>query len=106
MFTDMVGYSALAQRNEALAIDLLEEHRCILRELFPKFHGREIETTGDGFFVEFASALEAAECAVKIQRRLAERNTSQPPERKILIRIGLHVGDVLFREGSVLGDGV
>ena len=106
MFTDMVGYSALAQRNEALAIELLDEHRRILRELFPKFHGREIETTGDGFLVEFASALEAAECAVRIQRTLAERNQSGPAERKILIRIGLHVGDVVFREGYVLGDGV
>jgi adenylate cyclase len=49
MFTDMVGYSALTQRNERLALELLEEHRRLLRELFPKFEGREVETTGDGF---------------------------------------------------------
>jgi class 3 adenylate cyclase len=49
MFTDMVGYSALSQRNEALALELLEEHRSILRNLFPKHQGTEIKTTGDGF---------------------------------------------------------
>ena len=106
MFTDMVGYSALAQHNEALAITLLDEHRRILRSLFPQFHGREIETTGDGFLVEFASALEAAECAVRIQRALAERNHAAAPESQILIRIGLHVGDVVFRDDHVIGDGV
>ena len=66
MFTDMVGYSALAQRNEKLAVELLEEHRRVLRAWFPKFGGLEGETTGDGFLVEFASALEAARCAIEI----------------------------------------
>ncbi len=51
MFTDMVGYSALTQRNESLALELLDEHRRLLRELFPKFDGREVETTGEGFLV-------------------------------------------------------
>src|SRR5437762_14224168 len=83
MFTDMVGYSALTQRHEVLALELLEEHRRLLRELFPKFNGREVETTGDGFLVEFASALEAARCAIEIQRALATRNISVPPERQI-----------------------
>src|ERR1700716_1277064 len=86
MFTDMVGYSALAQRNEALALELLEEHRRLLRALFPKFNGREVETTGDGFLVEFASALEAARCAIEIQRALAARNLSFTPERQLHVR--------------------
>lgn len=67
MFTDMVGYSALAQRNEALAIELLEEMRRLLRFMFEQFHGQEVDCVGDGFFVEFASALDATRGAIAIQ---------------------------------------
>ena len=79
MFTDMVGYSALAQRNEALALELLEEHRRLLRPIFPKHNGREVETADDAFLVEFVSALEAVRCAVEIQETLSERNRTSPP---------------------------
>jgi adenylate cyclase len=106
MFTDMVGYSALTQRNEALALELLEEHRRVLRDLFPKFHGREVETTGDGFLLEFASALEAARCAIEIQRAICTRNLTVPHDHQIQVRIGIHVGDVIHKDGHVLGDGV
>ena len=106
MFTDMVAYSALSQRNEALALELLEEHRGVLRGLFPKHQGTEIKTTGDGFLVEFASALAAVRCAVEIQRALAERNQALPAERQVRIRIGIHLGDVVRSAGDVHGDGV
>lgn len=106
MFTDMVGYSALTQRNEALALELLSEHRTILRPYFGKHQGAEIETAGDSFFVEFNSAVEAVNCAIEIQRQLNERNKSESPERKISIRIGIHIGDVVHIDNHVHGDGV
>jgi TolB-like protein/class 3 adenylate cyclase/Tfp pilus assembly protein PilF len=106
MFTDMVDYSALTQRNEKLALELLEEHRALLRALFPRFNGVEIKTIGDAFLVEFQSALEATQCAIEIQRTLAKRNTDSPADRRIEVKIGLHIGDLVHREGDVLGDGV
>src|SRR5277367_2413409 len=71
MFTDMVGYSALSQSDEALALDLLAESQRLLRSQFPLFNGREVKTTGDGFLVEFPNALHATQCAIEIQRLLA-----------------------------------
>ena len=106
MFTDMVGYSALSQRDDKLAQELLEEHRRLLREIFPRFHGTEIKTIGDAFLVEFDSALEAAQCAIEIQRTLAKRNHDVTSDRRIELKIGIHIGDVVHREGDVYGDGV
>src|ERR1700752_1040566 len=106
MFTDMVGYSALAQRDDKVALELLEEHRRLLREIFPRFHGTEIKTIGDAFLVEFGSALEAARCAIEIQRTLAKRNTDETRDRRIELKIGIHIGDVMHRGGDVYGDGV
>src|ERR1700719_3334635 len=106
MFTDMVGYSALSQRDDKLALELLEEHRRLLREIFPRFNGTEIKTIGDAFLIEFHSALEAAQCAIEIQRTLAKRNHDVTAERRIELKIGLHIGDVVHRSGDVYGDGV
>src|SRR5205823_9940020 len=91
MFTDMVGYTAMAQRDESRALELLREHGQLLRPLFTKYCGRVIKSIGDGFLVEFPSALDAAQCAVSIQRTLQERNYALPPEQHFSIRIGLHV---------------
>ena len=106
MFTDMVDYSALAQSDQALALELLEEHRQIARALFQRFNGTEIKTIGDAFLVEFHSALEAAQCAIEIQRTLAKRNHDVAADRRIDMRIGIHIGDVVHRGGDVYGDGV
>jgi adenylate cyclase len=106
MFTDMVGYSALSQRDDKLALELLEEHRGLLRKIFPEFNGAEIKTIGDAFLIEFNSALEAAQCAIEIQRTLAKRNHDVPAERRIELKIGIHIGDVVHRGGDVYGDGV
>lgn len=106
MFTDIVGYSALTQRNEALALQLLDEHRNIVRPFFTKHDGREIKTAGDSFFTEFNSAVQATICAIEIQEALHLRNKEVPHDRHVLIRIGLHIGDVVYTDQDVYGDGV
>ncbi len=106
MFTDMVGYTALTQADESGALKLLERHNELLRPFFPRFHGREIKTEGDKFLVEFESALEATNCAVELQRFLYEHNLSAAPDAKIVIRIGVHLGDVVHTGEDILGDSV
>ena len=106
MFTDIVGYSSQTQENEALALELLEEHRRLLRPIFHRHGGTEIKTIGDAFLVEFASALAAALCGIEMQKTLCERNAFEPPERRLQIRIGMHLGDVEHRDNDVYGDGV
>ncbi len=106
MFTDIVGYSAVVYRDESLALQLLEEHRDLLRPLFEQHGGREVNTMGDAFLVEFSSALEAVQCALDIQRALQERNQGELEERWIRLRVGVHLGDVIYRNGDIYGDGV
>jgi adenylate cyclase len=106
MFTDIVGYSSLTQKNERLALELLEEHRRIVRPIVARHNGQEIKTIGDAFLIEFPSALDATSCAIDIQERLHERNLVATESDQISVRIGLHVGDVVHRESDVLGDAV
>jgi TolB-like protein/class 3 adenylate cyclase/Flp pilus assembly protein TadD len=106
MFTDMVGYSTLSQENEELALKLLDRHQQIVRSILPKYSGREIETAGDSFFVEFHSAVEAANCAIEIQTTLHKRNQNRELEEQIKLRIGLHLGDVVQVDDRLHGDGV
>ncbi len=106
LITDIVGYTLLGQRDEDLALQLLQEHDQLLQPLFGNHGGRVVKGLGDGFLVEFPSALQATRCAMAIQEALHRRNGAQPPERQILVRIGVHVGDVVHRQGDLFGDGV
>ena len=106
MFTDMVGYSALMQRDEALGLNLVKEQRALFRPMFATHGGNEIKNTGDGFLVEFTSALDAMRCAIDLQQALHDRNSGVPTLNAILVRIGIHLGDVDVQEGDVYGDGV
>ncbi|MDA4126472.1 MAG: hypothetical protein OK452_04620 [Thaumarchaeota archaeon] len=106
MFTDIVGYTRMAQAKESLALELLEEHRDEVRPLFPAHGGTEVKTIGDAFLVEFKSALEAVLCAVEIQKKMAQRNSKVSPERQLQMRVGVHLGDVVHGAGDVYGDAV
>ena len=106
MFTDMAGYTALGQRNESLSLALAEEQRKLLRPVFNRHNGREIKTMGDAFLVEFSNALDAVRCAYDVQRASREFNISQPSDQRIILRIGLHLGDVVESQGDISGDAV
>ena len=106
MFTDMVGYTALSQKSEALAMQLLNMHRSLVRPFFPKHNGREVKTIGDAFLVEFGSALDAVRCAFDIQQSMHEMNSGRSQEKQIQLRVGVHVGDVIHNQNDVYGDAV
>src|SRR6266705_2283073 len=106
MYIDMVGYTALGQRNEFLSVALVEEQRKLVRPILVRHNGREVKTMGDAFLVEFSSALDATMCAYDIQRAAREFNFSLFPEKRIHLRVGVHLGDVVESAGDISGDAV
>ncbi len=106
MFTDMVGYTALGQRNESLSLALVDEQRKQVRPILGKHNGREVKTIGDAFLVEFPNAVDAVRCAYDIQRAIREFNLSLASENRIHLRIGVHVGEVVESGGDISGDAV
>jgi adenylate cyclase len=106
MFTDMVGFTAVAQKNEARAMELLDEQRKVVRRILDKHNGREVKTIGDAFLMEFVSSLDAVNCAVEVQSTLKKANEGRPEDHRIVLRVGIHLGDVIHEGGDVAGDAV
>src|SRR4029453_7652982 len=104
---DVVGYSRLVGDDEAGTIARLRALRKELIEpLIGEYRGRMVKLVGDGALVEFASAVDAVECAVAIQSGVAERQAAKTEDRRIQFRIGINVGDIIVEDGDILGDGV
>src|SRR5262249_32522285 len=104
---DVVGYSRLIEQDEAGTIAVLKERRRgILKPLVAEHHGRVVKVMGDGVLVEFASAVNAVACAVELQKRMASANDGLPEERRIVLRIGINLGDLVVEGSDLYGDGV
>jgi len=104
---DVAGYSRLMGTDEEGTLAQLKVHRQELVDPKIREHrGRIVKTTGDGMLIEFASAVDAARCAIEIQRGMAERNAATPLDRRIEFRIGINVGDVILESEDIFGDGV
>jgi len=103
---DVVGYSRLMDDNEEATIHTLRNYHEVMSNLIQQNRGRVVDTTGDNLMAEFASAVDAVNCAVGIQRELAERNSELPDGRKMQFRIGVNVGDVIQEGDRIYGDGV
>ena len=104
---DVAGYSRLMGANEEGTLAQLKSVRKALVDPTIAAHrGRIVKTTGDGMLVEFASAVDAVRNAVEIQRSMAEQNTAVPQDQRIEFRIGIHVGDIIFDDNDIFGDGV
>ncbi len=104
---DMAGYSRLMEADEAGTIARLRTHRIeLIDPAIAKNEGRIIKTTGDGMLVEFQSVTDAVKCAVEIQQRMKRRNSDVPQDRRIEFRIGINLGDIIFDDDDIFGDGV
>jgi TolB-like protein/class 3 adenylate cyclase len=104
---DVAGYSRLMGRDEEGTLAQLKSFRkSLVDPAISEHRGRIVKTTGDGMLVEFASAVDAARCAVEVQRGMAKQNSVVPQDVRIEFRIGIHVGDIIIDENDIFGDGV
>ena len=104
---DVAGYSRLMGTDEEGTLARLKAVRkALVDPTIAKHRGRIVKTTGDGMLLEFASAVDAARCAVEVQRGMAEQNVPVPQDQRIEFRIGIHVGDIIIDDNDIFGDGV
>ena len=99
-------YGRLMGEDEARTLQTLKAHRQSMCSLVEKHQGRVVDSPGSSLLAEFASVVDALECAVGIQKELKNRNEELPKERRMPFRIGIHLGDVIEEEGMIYGDGV
>ena len=103
---DIAGYSALMGADEARTVRDLKGHQAVVLPMIGEFAGRIIDTAGDGIMAEFPSVVNAVECAVAIQTTMAERNAAVEPARRMQFRVGINIGDVVYDEVRIYGDGI
>jgi TolB-like protein/class 3 adenylate cyclase/Flp pilus assembly protein TadD len=103
---DVEGYSRLMDDDEEATVRTLTSYRSTISDLVQQFRGRIVDTPGDNILAEFISVVDSVNCAVEIQRELAERNAELPDRRRMEFRIGVNLGDVIEEEGRIYGDGV
>jgi adenylate cyclase len=106
MFTDIVGFSHQMGTDEARMLRLLDTHNQIIQQAAVAHHGTVIKTVGDAFLVDFPSVVHAVQCAQQIHAQFQTHNADREPSEQIHVRIGIHSGDIVQREGDVFGDGV
>jgi adenylate cyclase len=105
--TDVVGYSRLMGADEEGTHSRLKAHRReMIEPEIERHRGRIVKTTGDGLLLEFASVVDAVRCALEVQQGMTRRNADVPQERRIVLRIGINLGDVIVDDGDIFGDGV
>jgi adenylate cyclase len=103
---DIAGYSALMGADEARTVSDLKGHQAVVLPMVGDFGGRVIDIAGDGILAEFASVVNAVECAVAIQRKMFERNAAIDPARRMQFRMGINLGDVIYDNDRIFGDGI
>jgi class 3 adenylate cyclase len=106
MAADVAGYSKLVAEDEEETVRRLAAYRAVIDDFIAKAGGRVFNTAGDAVLAEFPSAVEAVRCAIDVQESLRTRNLAYPPSRQMNFRIGITIGDVIERDGDLLGDGV
>jgi adenylate cyclase len=103
---DVFGYSRLMGEDEEATLSTLSSHRKLIDSLIEQHHGRFVNSAGDSVLAEFASVVNAVQCAVEIQATLKDENASLSPERRMEFRIGVNLGDVMVDGEQIYGDGV
>jgi len=106
MFTDMVGFSRQMGADETRMLRLLDVHNQLIQQAVTAHHGTVIKTVGDAFLVDFPSVVHAVQCAQQIQTQFKTHNAEKETDEQIHVRIGIHSGDIVQRDGDVFGDGV